>query len=93
MSLRASTSAGTRASMAAMVTVSALFEWFARRGHQSRDRSRGRHFLQLSVGRLVRPPSSCRPLADDTQGASEALRLQTTPELCAVTAALGPLRL
>jgi hypothetical protein len=63
----------------------------ARGGHQSRDSSRGRNFLQL-IGRLRGSSSPCRPLADYTQGALEALPLQATPELCAVTAALGPLR-
>src|SRR5258708_22042580 len=65
----------------------------ARLGHQSGDCSRGWNFLQLLIGRLLGPSSPCRPLTDDTQGALEALPLQTTPELCAVTAALAPLRI
>src|ERR1700730_5773672 len=47
----------------------------ARRGHQSRDCSHGRNFLQLLIGRLLGPSSPCRPLADYTQGAAEASSL------------------
>jgi hypothetical protein len=36
--------------------------------------------------------SARRRLADNTQGAVEAFLSQTTPELCAITAALCPLR-
>ena len=49
--------------------------------------------MQLLIGPLLGPSSPCRPLTDYTQGALEALPLQTTPELGAVTAALAPLRI
>src|SRR6202140_1796131 len=51
------------------------------------------NFLQLLIGRLLGPSSPCCPLTDHTQGALEALPLQPPPELCAVTAALAPLRI
>lgn len=45
----------------------------------------------MLIGRFLGPSSPCRPLTDYTQGALEALPLQTTPKLCAITAALAPL--
>jgi hypothetical protein len=43
-----------------------LAKMIARHGHQSRDRSRGRHFLKLLVGHLLRSSPPCLPFADDT---------------------------
>src|SRR5258708_16028822 len=57
----------------------------ARLGHQSGDCSRGWNFLQLLIGRLLGPSSPCPPLTDHTQGAFEALPLQTTPTPFPVT--------
>src|SRR5664280_1187500 len=79
--------------MAAMVTVSALLRLSRAVVINREIVLADGTFLQLLIGRLLGPSSPCRPLTDYTQGALEALPLQTTPELCAVTAALAPLRI
>jgi hypothetical protein len=49
--------------------------------------------LQLLVADFLGTATPRRPFADHPQGASEALLFQAAPELGAIAAATGPLRI
>jgi hypothetical protein len=70
-----------------------LAQMISLRCHQPCNRPGGRQLLQLLVTDFLGTATPRRPFADHPQGASEALLFQAAPELGAIAAATGSLRI
>jgi len=92
MSARASTSAVTPASMAAIMTLSALAKWMRARHHQA-ARSFWRTALSEAVDpRLYRHADAASPTPRPRAQSRKAQRFQATPEFGTLATTADPLR-